>query len=561
MKLTSFSIPSKPSTKIKKPSTFNVEPAEKAEDALHYVTEFDGSAPLTEKPKSVTIPRQENTWRPEKKMKNINLASVDLQFETEVNEDPTTNTEYGLNLRDRVNNSEQQEETTSYTRKSVVESIWDQKYKEDMANLADEDGPEKYEEVPIENFAAAVLSSYGWSEGKGIGRNAKADVPVYEHPKRIGGFGAMVDPMTQRKRHENAMKSGGGGISRTGDMKNATAQELGDKKGEGRKQDQIVSEASIHDKVDKDGSQERRRSYGRDDDLHGSYEDKRDGRRDDKRENRTYGGHEYKRERRDDRRAYEDMADRRKNDKGGEKGHHEDGRRNHGSSIDYKDKKDRNRDEEKVERSSQEDSRRDRDKRAYERDEDRGRYEESRKRSERNSREENRMDYGKRRDEKLHSRSTHERGQRKKEEDAKREKAINRDEFVSEKINEAKAVSWLTSHIRVRVISKEFRQGKFYLKKGEVVDVTGPRKCVVSMDENNEIIEGVHQEMLETALPKRGGPVIVLYGKHKGVFGKLVRRDAEEEIGIIQVAETAEMITVALDEVAEYVGDPSCIGY
>ncbi|XP_031494309.1 protein MOS2-like isoform X1 [Nymphaea colorata] len=561
MKLTSFSIPSKPSTKIKKPSTFNDEPVEKAEEGLQYVTEFDGSAPLTKKSKSITIPRQENTWRPEKKMKNINLASVDLQFETEVDEDPKTNVEYGLNLRNRVNNSEQQDETTSVAGKSVAESLWDQKYKEDMANLADEDGPEKYEEVPIENFAAAVLSSYGWSEGKGIGRNAKADVPVYEHPRRMGGFGAMVDPVTQRQmRHKNTMQNGVGGTSQIDDVKNAIGPEFGDKKGEGGKQNHIVSEVTTRDEVDKDGPQKTRDSLGGYEDPHGSYEDKRDRRRDDKKVDRTY---EDKRERsRDDRRAYRDMKDRRRDDKRGEKGHHEDGRKDHISRIDYKGKRDGSRDEERVDRSCQEDNRRERDKRAYERSGDRGQYEEGRKRSsDRNSREENIVDYGREGDKKLHSRSTHERGQSKKGDDAKREKGINRDEFVGEKISEAKAVSWLTNHIRVRVISKEFRQGKFYLKKGEVVDVTGPWKCIVSMDESNEIIKGVHQEMLETALPKRGGPVIVLYGKHKGVFGKLVQRDSEEETGMVQDAETSEMITVSLDQIAEYVGDPSYTGY
>ncbi|KAF3785046.1 MOS2 protein, partial [Nymphaea thermarum] len=527
---------------------------------VHAVSEFDGSAPLTRKSKSITIPRLENTWRPEKKMKNINLASVDLQFETEVDEDPKTNVEYGLNLRNRVNNSEQQDETSSVAGKSVIESLWDQKYKEDMENLADEDGPEKYEEVPIENFAAAVLSSYGWSEGKGIGRNAKADVPVYEHPRRMGGFGAMVDPVTQRQmRHNNTMQSGVGGTSRIDDVKNAIGQEFGDKKGKGGKQDQIVSEVTTRDEVDKDGPQKRRDSLGGYEDPHGSYEDKRDRRRDDKKVDRTYGGHEDKRERsRDDRRAYKDMNDRRTDDKRGEKGHHDDGRKDHISRIRYKEKRDRSRDEERVDRSCQEDNRRERDKRAYERSGDRGQYEEGRKRSiDRNRREENIVDYGREGDNKLHSRSTHERGQSKKGENAKREKGINRDEFVDEKISEAKAVSWLTSHIRVRVISKEFRQGKFYLKKGEVVDVTGPWKCIVSIDESNEIIEGVHQEMLETALPKRGGPVIVLYGKHKGVFGKLVQRDSEEETAMVQDAETSEMITVSLDQIAEYIGDPN----
>ncbi|CAN6485988.1 unnamed protein product [Victoria cruziana] len=196
MKFTAFSIPSKPSSQIERPSTFCDGPAE--EDEGHqYVTEFDGSAPVVGQPKSIIIPRQENTWRPERKMK-----SIDLQFETVVEKDLKTDVRCGLNLRNGINDGEKREEKTSCARKSFIESLWDQKYKEDVLNLPDEDGPEQYKDVPVESFGFAVLSSYGWSKGKGIGRNAKADVPVYEHRRRIGGFGVTIDAQRQMRQGE-----------------------------------------------------------------------------------------------------------------------------------------------------------------------------------------------------------------------------------------------------------------------------------------------------------------------------------------------------------------------
>ncbi|KAJ4962176.1 hypothetical protein NE237_022115 [Protea cynaroides] len=112
--------------------------------------------------------------------------------------------------------------------------------------------------------------------------------------------------------------------------------------------------------------------------------------------------------------------------------------------------------------------------------------------------------------------------------------------------------TWLTSHIRVRIVSKDFRGGKLYLKKGEVVDVVGPTTCDIAMDENRELIQGVDQEILETALPRRGGPVLVLHGKHKGVFGSLVERNIEKETGIIQDADAHALLNVRLDQIAEY---------
>ncbi|KAK4586030.1 hypothetical protein RGQ29_023278 [Quercus rubra] len=121
--------------------------------------------------------------------------------------------------------------------------------------------------------------------------------------------------------------------------------------------------------------------------------------------------------------------------------------------------------------------------------------------------------------------------------------------------------SWLKSHIRVRIISKDLKGGRLYLKKGEVVDVVGPRMCDVSMDESRELIQGVSQDFLETALPRRGGPVLVLYGKHEGVFGNLVSKDLEQETAVVQDGNNHDYVNVRLDQIAEYVGDPTYLGY
>ncbi|PRQ31671.1 putative G-patch domain-containing protein [Rosa chinensis] len=121
--------------------------------------------------------------------------------------------------------------------------------------------------------------------------------------------------------------------------------------------------------------------------------------------------------------------------------------------------------------------------------------------------------------------------------------------------------SWLARHIRVRVISKELRGGKLYLKKGEIVDVVGPSTCDISMDGSREFIQGVSENLLETALPRRGGPVLVLSGKHKGVFGSLVEKDADRETGVVKDADTHVLLNVRLEQIAEFTGDPSYLGY
>jgi G patch domain/KOW motif-containing protein len=177
------------------------------------------------------------------------------------------------------------------------------------------------------------------------------------------------------------------------------------------------------------------------------------------------------------------------------------------------------------------------------------------------------------RDEEKGSRSTRdeEKGSRSKRDEEKESRSKRgRDEVEERRVNSnggdkeekgKKQVSWLTSHIRVRVVSRSFKGGRFYLKKGEVLDVIGPTTCDISMDESREIVQGVSQDMLETAIPRRGGPVLVLSGKHKGAFGSLVERDLDREIGIVRDADTHEMLSVKLEHMAEYIGDPSLLGH
>ncbi|CAN1150279.1 Protein MOS2 [Linum perenne] len=129
------------------------------------------------------------------------------------------------------------------------------------------------------------------------------------------------------------------------------------------------------------------------------------------------------------------------------------------------------------------------------------------------------------------------------------------------KLDKERGTQWLMNNIRVRIISKDLKGGRLYLKKAEVVDVVGPYVCDVSMDESKELVQGVDQDLLETALPRSGGSVLVLYGKHKGAYGKLVKRDLDKETGVVQDLDTHEFLNVKLEQIAEYIGDPSDIGY
>ncbi|KAF8718883.1 hypothetical protein HU200_025196 [Digitaria exilis] len=118
------------------------------------------------------------------------------------------------------------------------------------------------------------------------------------------------------------------------------------------------------------------------------------------------------------------------------------------------------------------------------------------------------------------------------------------------------------NHIRVRVVSEKLGK-RLYLMKGKVVDVAAApaAACDVVMEDGLELVQGVGQDMLETVLPRRNGRVLVLYGKHRGVCGRLVEKNPERETGLVEDADTKAVVRVRYDQMAEYTGDVELLGY
>ena len=105
----------------------------------------------------------------------------------------------------------------------------------------------------------------------------------------------------------------------------------------------------------------------------------------------------------------------------------------------------------------------------------------------------------------------------------------------------------------IRDRSKSFEGGRLYLKKASVADVTAPRECVIELSETGEVLSRVPQRALETALPKRGGRVVVLAGERRGQRGKLL--DKKGEAASVQLAEDLAVQNFRLDDIAEYTGE------
>ncbi|CAL1387249.1 unnamed protein product [Linum trigynum] len=467
MKL-SFSIPAKSSSS--KPTTKPIlvsKDEETEQRQKEYVTEFDPSKShaTQNKPKYI-IPPKENEWRPHKRMKNIHsLASLqsdassnDVRFEVAVDgvdDGSGGNVSYGLNVRQSANEDSSKDGSGGFpSEKSSTENMLLEKLKYDLHHLPDDEGFKEFEDVPVEGFGAALLAGYGWTEGRGIGKNAKGDVEVKQYFKRTDkqGLGFMSNE-SEMSSDKNKQKERGTGREKETDIDDkADGCAVGKtvRLVAGSNGDAVGYKGTVVEKLGTEWLVLKLAKTGEELRVHAS-----------------------------------DVAAL--------------------GSVE----------EEKCLKK----------------------LKELRVRSEKQSSDSGRS--GKRTN---------------RESDRKRD--VDRI-----KPDKQRGTPWLRNHIRVRIISKDMKGGRLYLKKGEVVDVVGPYICDLSMDGSRELVQGVDQDLLETALPRSGGPVLVLYGKHKGVYGKLVKRDLEEVTGVVQDSDSHEFLKVKLEQIAEYVGDPSDIGY
>jgi G patch domain/KOW motif-containing protein len=105
----------------------------------------------------------------------------------------------------------------------------------------------------------------------------------------------------------------------------------------------------------------------------------------------------------------------------------------------------------------------------------------------------------------------------------------------------------------VRIVSKTFRDGRFYEKKARIVDCVGGDVCVLELDDGR-VLEGVTQALIENVVGRVGQRVQVLRGRQRGARGSVLARDAGAQR--VQVSldsnETAEF---AFDDVAQLVAE------
>ncbi|XP_072344113.1 G-patch domain and KOW motifs-containing protein isoform X2 [Scyliorhinus torazame] len=114
---------------------------------------------------------------------------------------------------------------------------------------------------------------------------------------------------------------------------------------------------------------------------------------------------------------------------------------------------------------------------------------------------------------------------------------------------------WLRTDLFVRFIDKHYKGGKYYNSKVTIEDVLGYDSCVCRTEEGR-LLEGIKQSMLETVIPKRDSDyVMVVLGQHKGLVGRILRRDKDRCRAAVQLQrEDEQVLKIDYDSICHYVG-------
>lgn len=115
-----------------------------------------------------------------------------------------------------------------------------------------------------------------------------------------------------------------------------------------------------------------------------------------------------------------------------------------------------------------------------------------------------------------------------------------------------KKLKWILPNIYLRVISKDYRGGKYYQEVGYVNDILDSRSFSFIM-KSGELFEDLEERQLETVMPKVGEKVLILKGQHRGIIGVLKERNKKENSVLVKIEENQiEFIKMTQDDCSSY---------
>lgn len=121
--------------------------------------------------------------------------------------------------------------------------------------------------------------------------------------------------------------------------------------------------------------------------------------------------------------------------------------------------------------------------------------------------------------------------------------------------------TWLRPHLRVRIIDKRFKKGKYFREKVIIEDVVELGRCSCRTSEGR-ILDDVTESMLETVIPRTDSESYVVIvraergSKHDGKLAKILEKDKSKSKALCQLIEDREkVVKLPFDEICEFTGN------
>jgi len=121
------------------------------------------------------------------------------------------------------------------------------------------------------------------------------------------------------------------------------------------------------------------------------------------------------------------------------------------------------------------------------------------------------------------------------------EEIMEQQEAQKEKKN--RRDNWICENVIVKVLSKEFADGKYYKQKGTIKKVFDDFVALLRMNESGDLIK-IDQAELETVIPQPGGQVRIVNGAYRGQLGSLVSVNTEKYSANIKIESGAHLGTI-----------------
>ena len=114
--------------------------------------------------------------------------------------------------------------------------------------------------------------------------------------------------------------------------------------------------------------------------------------------------------------------------------------------------------------------------------------------------------------------------------------------------------TWLLPNLRVRIIDKNYKNGKYYKEKVVISDVLTSNKCCCKTSDDR-LLEDIDIKMLETVIPRnKDSNVMVLEGKYRKQLAVIVDKDKDRNEAEVQLlSDKRKVIKLNFDFICEYV--------